>query len=505
MKNVKKVSRTARRIAAVLLCSAVAASSASAVVSALEPYGNGIRIRNWVTNDPEYSFSDEYKTSVWYQNFDSLELTGNQRNNVLRIAISQLGYHEGDSKKDFDGMNRGGSDNYIEYARLIVPNYNDNHYEWCACFVNWCLSQARIDSCYGEIGCWKWVEWLKANKMFQNSAAYRGEYIPQPADMIFFNWDETNTTSGHIGYVLYVDDTTVYTIEGNSDNAVSLKSYPLDARCIIGYGTPLYDESDEATIDWGYTDGYPAGVYVCKSTGSYLRATPDVRGKRITRTTVGHTVTLYAVSGEYGYVSDGENTGYMLLSDIILLTPMHAVTFTADGQTVGHTVFRDGQTSVDEPAVPEKEGYSGAWAAYKLGDMDLTVKAVYTPIEYTVSFLLEGETVGTATYTVESIPVLADIAPTIERDGFTVSWEDVILTMGDVTVNGSLVADPVTAPDAATESENESASEVGESGTAPDSETQATLDMGCESLLVGAPALCVLVAGGIVLTKKKQD
>lgn len=33
-------------------------------VEALEPYGNGLPMRNWLTNDPNYTFSEAYKSSV---------------------------------------------------------------------------------------------------------------------------------------------------------------------------------------------------------------------------------------------------------------------------------------------------------------------------------------------------------------------------------------------------------------------------------------------------------
>ena len=151
-----------KKIASALLVSLLLASAAIPAVSALTPYGTGILMRNWLKNDPNYQFSEAYKTSVWYENFTSLELTENDRNNVLRIAVSQLGYHEGDSPKDFDGMNTSGSDNYIEYARLLVPNWNNNSYDWCACFVNWCLNQARFDKASSEISCRNWVSELTA-------------------------------------------------------------------------------------------------------------------------------------------------------------------------------------------------------------------------------------------------------------------------------------------------------------------------------------------------------
>ena len=175
-----------KKITAILLVAILLTAVTVPTVSALEPFGHGLPMRNWLTNDPNYQFSEEYKTSVWYQNFTTLELTENERNNVLRIAVSQLGYHEGDSAKDFDGMNKNGSSNYIEYARLLVPHYNNNAYEWCACFVNWCLNQARFDKASSEIGCWKWVGELKTMNMFQDSVAYGGTYTPKPADFIFF-------------------------------------------------------------------------------------------------------------------------------------------------------------------------------------------------------------------------------------------------------------------------------------------------------------------------------
>ncbi len=322
-----------KKITAVLLASLLLAAVAAPALSALEPHGTGIKMRNWLTNDPGYSFSEEYKTSVWYENFTSLELTGNDRNNVLRIAVSQLGYHEGDSAKDFDGMNRNGSSNYIEYARLLVPHYNDNAYEWCACFVNWCLNQARFDKASSEIGCWKWVGELKDMKMWQDSAAYKGTYTPKPADMIFFNWKGTNTTSGHIGYVLYTTETHVFTIEGNADNNVTVRSYELTDPCVIGYGTPTYNEGNEPTIDYSYKDGMPRGTYVVNSYSAALKKAPGAAG-RICSVPAGSAVELIEVEGDMAHVRYGEDTGYLPTNILWLMTPAageDTLTYDANG------------------------------------------------------------------------------------------------------------------------------------------------------------------------------
>lgn len=323
-----------KKALAVLLCTAILLAFGTTLASALEPYGNNLLIRDWVRNDPNYEFSDAYKTSVWFENFSALKLSDNERNNVLRIAISQLGYHEGNSAADFDGMNQNGNSNYIEYARLIVPNYNDNHYEWCACFVNWCLNQARIDHCYGEISCWKWVQWLKNNVMFQDSPAYGGTYTPLPADMIFFNWDGKNTGSGHIGLVLYATDTTVYTIEGNtSSGAVAIKSYALNDPCVIGYGTPEYAEGTEETMDLSYTNGRPRGTYIVNSSTTRL-TTEAGGGDRICKVPLGSSVIVSGYEDGYALADYDGQTGYLPVSALVLLEAMQGVdtvTYDANG------------------------------------------------------------------------------------------------------------------------------------------------------------------------------
>ncbi len=320
-----------KKILAVGLATAMLAACAAPAVGALEPHGTGIKMRNWLTNDPNYDFSDAYKTSVWYDNFTSLEFSENQRNTVLRIAISQLGYHEGDSAADFNGMNMNGSSNYIEYARLLVPHYNDNHYEWCACFVNWCLNQAHIDYASSEIGCWKWVGELKAMKMWQDSLAHKGTYTPKPADMIFFQWDGKNTNSNHIGYVLYTTDTHVYTIEGNADNNVTIRSYALNDPCVIGYGTPPYDEGEEETIDFSYKGGRPRGYYVVNSMIAKLEGED---GKNVCKVPIGSCVELRSISdGKAKVIYDGQE-GYLPENTLVLMTPMQGVdtvTFDANG------------------------------------------------------------------------------------------------------------------------------------------------------------------------------
>ncbi len=59
----------------------------------------------------------------------------------------------------------------------------------------------------------------------------------------------------------------------------------------------------------------------------------------------------------------------------------YTITFKADGEVVKEITILEGTTSVKEPKVPEKEGYTGAWEEYTItGDQDQTINAVYTKV-----------------------------------------------------------------------------------------------------------------------------
>lgn len=59
----------------------------------------------------------------------------------------------------------------------------------------------------------------------------------------------------------------------------------------------------------------------------------------------------------------------------------YTVTFVADGVVVKTVEYTVGDTSVAEPAVPVKDGYTGEWSEYTLAASDITVNAIYTKID----------------------------------------------------------------------------------------------------------------------------
>ncbi len=152
-------------------------------------------------------------------------------------------------------------------------------------------------------------------------------------------------------------------------------------------------------------------------------------------------ITEPTVPEKTGYTGAWED--YTLTTGNITVNAVYApivytVTFMADGEQIGTQPYTVNDSHITEPDVPEKAGYTGAWETYELTTGDLTVNAVYTPVAYTVTFLADGESAGTRTYTVENKQITPPAVP--EKTGYTGTWEDYTLTTGDLTVNAVYTA-----------------------------------------------------------------
>ena len=60
---------------------------------------------------------------------------------------------------------------------------------------------------------------------------------------------------------------------------------------------------------------------------------------------------------------------------------IYTATFMADDKVVATVQFTVEDTTLAEPKVPEKEGYTGVWESYTIGASDMTIRAIYTPID----------------------------------------------------------------------------------------------------------------------------
>lgn len=176
---------------------------------------------------------------------------------LINVAKAEIGYLEKKTNSQLDSKTaNAGRNNYTKYARdldKISGFYNGkkNGYAWCDVFVDWCFVEAfGVDKAKGLL--------LQPNKSLGAGCHYSAQYFkkagqfhtkPKKGDQIFF-YDSKGGIS-HTGIVVNVDNTYVYTVEGNTSSdagvvanggSVNDKKYKLSYSRIAGYGRPKYDE-----------------------------------------------------------------------------------------------------------------------------------------------------------------------------------------------------------------------------------------------------------------------
>lgn len=171
---------------------------------------------------------------------------------VVAVALSQIGYKEKATNKNLDDNTaNAGSANWTKYARDLYAakyyNGNKNGYAWCDVFVDWCFFKAygategqRIECQTGDCGagCTFSMQYYQAKGRFDKT--------PKVGDQIFFRYSGSSGAD-HTGIVVEVTSSQIVTVEGNSGDQVKKNTYARTYGCIIGYGHPLYDETDGTT------------------------------------------------------------------------------------------------------------------------------------------------------------------------------------------------------------------------------------------------------------------
>ena len=134
---------------------------------------------------PTYSITGTYLSSTYHENLLSLPRTGDRAFDTVAVALSQIGYHEGNSTADLAGKNQSGSRNFTEYNRALGKVGGSYGYAWCAAFVSWCLEAANAADSAGGLfaSCTRWVERLQSLGLYATRAS---GYVPVQGDRIFF-------------------------------------------------------------------------------------------------------------------------------------------------------------------------------------------------------------------------------------------------------------------------------------------------------------------------------
>lgn len=183
--------------------------------------------------EPDFEVTDVYADSVYYERLCEVELTGNYQYDIVNVALSQVGYHEGMSKADYHGNSANGYMNFTEYGMVLWGLDK----QWCAMFVSWCARQAEIPRAVINTAAQAMTDGIGGERENCFHIAYSSKkyHTPSYGDLIFFN-DGIPGNWSHVGLVIDVTEDEVITVEGNKLNGVRIGKYKLDAACIRGYG-----------------------------------------------------------------------------------------------------------------------------------------------------------------------------------------------------------------------------------------------------------------------------
>ena len=127
-------------------------------------------------------------------------------NDIVALAKTQIGVCEKPK----------GSNNVPYNTEYYGREINDPNYAWCATFVWWLFKHCNAPELYYDGQKTAYVpaldDWGRRNGLLVTD--------PKPGDMVVFDWDTPQGGGDHVAICLSCTDTTITTIDGNTDDAV---------------------------------------------------------------------------------------------------------------------------------------------------------------------------------------------------------------------------------------------------------------------------------------------
>ena len=331
------------------------------------------------------------KAAEIYEN--TYQNTGNQRADLVGVAMTQVGYREGRR-------------NDTKYGSW----YGAPEEPWCATFITWCAAQADISTDILQRSAWA----NPSESRGFNIPCYSGkEYTPLPGDIIFIeNFD-------HVGIVYGVRGDIALTIEGNTNDngsnegyAVMMLERPI-SEC--DFGVPNYEGCDkEHTYIRGCDVTHPhKNYYQCTTCGDKYYT-----GSNGFSANCDDCVSCGCDASDHGYYRVKDRSTRLSLYrshstanyTLGLLSGGESVYVHAHGKTWGHVFYgnqlRYIQMSQIERYVPAPNSVTANAGSYYKGDNALiSWESVLSATSYTINVLKNGEAIQTKEVTGTSFTV----------------------------------------------------------------------------------------------------
>lgn len=214
---------------------------------------------------------------------------GDQLVDVIGVAKTQIGYHEG-------------SNNYTKYGVW----FGNANVAWCAVFLAWCANQAGVSQSvmpkYSTCDTLK--TWFSGKSRWRGSASHGGSYQPKMGDVIFYDWN-SNGSADHVGIIETVSGNKVSTIEGNySDQVMRRKDVSLSNKNVLGFGVPAYNTVSEAALE-------PGEYKVNAKPYLNIRKSPGTKYEIIGQIPDGAKINVLAIANGWAKVTYNKITGFV--------------------------------------------------------------------------------------------------------------------------------------------------------------------------------------------------
>ena len=158
--------------------------------------------------------------------------TGDQRKDIIAVALTQVGYYEG-------------YNNDTKYGVW----YGYNNIAWCGIYVAWCANQAGVPTTVlARTGI--------ANPYSYGLTPEPAGYIPKSGDLFF------TPSYGHVGFVYYVEGDYFYSLEGNTwengPEGVYIRKHKISSMV---FASPKYQGGADHNYVAGNEEAHPHKEY----------------------------------------------------------------------------------------------------------------------------------------------------------------------------------------------------------------------------------------------------
>ncbi len=183
--------------------------------------------------------ADTEKESDWLSTFDEIEITDDISENLIAIAMSQVGYEESGSNFEYDA--EGNKNGYTRYGEWYGSPYGN----WNTMFVSFCLHYSQIYNSDALIS----MSAVTMQEKWEAGLAYENadKHTVQKGDIAFIDTDSDEKTDT-VGIVTEIGEE-IKIVVGDSNNRVEVITLSEDK--VIGYGltSELKSSIAEETTD----------------------------------------------------------------------------------------------------------------------------------------------------------------------------------------------------------------------------------------------------------------